>query len=243
MRAWKFDSGEPEAALLPCLVDSKRKALDIGGAEGSYTMPLIPLAKQTIVFEPIPAKAKRLREHFTNTRCVTVHEVALSDRDGQTILRMPSDRPWQSTVEASNPLVGRVGITEIAVKRATLDSFDIKNVGFIKADVEGHEVEVLAGAAATIERDRPNILVEVEERHRAGALQAVFNYFGERKYRGYFLLEGQLRNLSDFNREIHQNPAHLDADNRRLGLYINNFIFVPREHASKFERETGASVT
>lgn len=236
--AWQLDPGEPEAALLPRLVDSTRKALDIGGADGAYTVALIPLAERVIVFEPIPAKAKRLRETLANTRCVTVHEVALSDREGQTTLRVPSDRPWQSTVEASNPLVGRVGISEIAVRRATLDSFGITDVGFMKVDVEGHELEVLAGAANTIVRDRPNVLIEVEERHRSGALQSVFEFFSKRGYEGYFLLDGQLRSLARFDPKIHQVPDHLDVDNRRIGVYINNFVFVPGERAAKFTSTT-----
>jgi FkbM family methyltransferase len=236
IRTWNVDPGEPEAALLPRLVDRKRKALDVGGADGAYTVSLIPLAEQVLVFEPIPAKARRLRQTLANTRCVSVHEVALSDREGQTTLRVPSDRPWQSTVEASNPLVGRVGITEIAVKRATIDSFEITNVGFMKVDVEGHEREVLAGATKTIDRDRPNVLIEVEERHRPGALHSVFEFFSKRRYEGFFLLGGELVGLAGFDPTIHQVPEHLDVDNRRIGVYINNFVFVPRERAAKFAR-------
>ncbi|MEW1982502.1 FkbM family methyltransferase, partial [Citricoccus sp. NPDC079358] len=51
----------------------------------------------------------------------------------------------------------------------TVDSWchlhGVEEVSFIKADVEGFEPEVLEGAAATIDRSRPSMLLEVEDRH------------------------------------------------------------------------------
>ena len=43
-------------------------------------------------------------------------------------------------------------------------------VGFIKVDVEGHEEEVIDGGFRVIARDHPVLLIEIEERHRHGAL-------------------------------------------------------------------------
>src|SRR5262249_32531881 len=47
------------------------------------------------------------------------------------------------------------------VEIRTLDEFALKDVRFIKADVEGSEREVLDGARETIGRDRPVILLEL----------------------------------------------------------------------------------
>src|SRR5262249_58883080 len=47
------------------------------------------------------------------------------------------------------------------VEVRTLDSFALTDVRFIKVDVEGSEREVLDGAAATIARDRPALLLEL----------------------------------------------------------------------------------
>ncbi len=46
---------------------------------------------------------------------------------------------------------------------ATLDSFDLTNVDFIKIDTEGYEYFVLKGAEKTIKRDHPVIVVEQKE--------------------------------------------------------------------------------
>ena len=47
------------------------------------------------------------------------------------------------------------------MRLATLDSYGFKRVGFIKIDVEGSEMEVLAGARETIRTNRPAMLIEL----------------------------------------------------------------------------------
>jgi len=55
-----------------------------------------------------------------------------------------------------------------------LDDLKLENVGFVKIDVEGHEAEVLRGAANIITRDRPNFLIEVGGYERNCDPSAVF---------------------------------------------------------------------
>ena len=49
-----------------------------------------------------------------------------------------------------------------------LDNVYSGTAGFIKIDVEGHEQAVLDGAVETIDRCRPRLLVEVDERLSPG---------------------------------------------------------------------------
>ena len=42
----------------------------------------------------------------------------------------------------------------------TLDSFNLKNISFIKIDVEGYELNLLKGAEETIEKNKPVIFIE-----------------------------------------------------------------------------------
>lgn len=48
----------------------------------------------------------------------------------------------------------------MTVETRTLDSYELNNVRFIKMDVEGHEVAVLRGAAETIQRNHPLLIIE-----------------------------------------------------------------------------------
>ncbi len=94
---------------------------------------------------------------------------------------------------------------------------------------------MLEGARATLGRNRPIVLVEAEERHSAGAVAGVARFFEEFACHGYFLLEGRLRPIAEFDAATHQDSSHL-SDGRRCGVYVNNFLFVPH---TKLQRIPG----
>ena len=52
---------------------------------------------------------------------------------------------------------------EISVK--TLDSYNLKNVNYIKMDVQFHELEVLKGAARTLTDNDPVLCIECAQRN------------------------------------------------------------------------------
>jgi len=49
------------------------------------------------------------------------------------------------------------------VETVTLDSLALRNVTFIKIDVEGHELEVLRGATETLRANRPVMMIEIRD--------------------------------------------------------------------------------
>ena len=79
----------------------------------------------------------------------------------------------------------RVISTNVSVAR--LDALVRQDVAFVKVDVEGHELNVLNGAVALLDRCQPVFLVEAEDRHRAEATRSVFKFFQRKSYRGFFL--------------------------------------------------------
>jgi FkbM family methyltransferase len=63
----------------------------------------------------------------------------------------------------NNEFIGQpVSYTEntVNVRKLALDEFNLPRVDFIKLDIEGMEFEALEGAAKTIERNRPILLIE-----------------------------------------------------------------------------------
>ncbi|MCC7545411.1 MAG: FkbM family methyltransferase, partial [Aquabacterium sp.] len=95
-------------------------------------------------------------------------------------------------------------------------------------DVEGNEEAVLEGAAATLARERPNLIIEVEERHNAGSVLRVARFLGNLSYDGFYLLDGELKPISSFD-AAHDQDIHNVGLQGKVGRYINNFIYVPRE--------------
>jgi FkbM family methyltransferase len=237
-RLERWRTFEPEYYLLKYLVDPKRASVDIGANEGLYSGRLSQLSPRVHSFEPIPWFASKLRGKLEGN--VVVHEIALSNRSGTAQLRIPYhddiEMHGTSTLEADNPLPGstRVRLVDCAV--GTLDDVVKEPVGFIKVDVEGHEVPVLEGAKSILLRDRPVVFVETEHRHNADAPEATFAFLEALGYTGFFLKGGKLRNLCEFEAARDQDPRNVrndhageSADNKGMKKepYVNNFIFTP----------------
>jgi FkbM family methyltransferase len=98
-------------------------------------------------FEPI---RDNIRCVELNAPTATIIPCALTDRQGFIKFR----------VKAGN--FAHVGEGEHEVFGTTIDSFEYPDLGLIKLDVEGQEVQTLNGARKTIEKHRPVIVVEVK---------------------------------------------------------------------------------
>jgi hypothetical protein len=109
----------------------------------------------------------------------------------------------------------------------TLDSFNLTNVGFVKIDVEGHEVAVLEGGLNTLKREMPNLMIEIEERHAPGSLDRVSTLLGSIGYSGFYLDRKQLHPIVQFDPRRDQ-----VRQNGKVGKYINNFLYLPHDRAA-----------
>jgi FkbM family methyltransferase len=235
IRTWHISTEEAEQELLPWACDRRQLSVDVGAAHGAYLAHLLLYSAGVIAFEPRPEAAGRLRAQFGGTAHTRLEQVALSDVSGTAELRIPAQRPTRGTIAASNRLEGGCEVALHTVRCARLDEYRLAPVGFVKIDVEGHERAVLAGARDTLGRNRPIVLVEAEERHSAGSVAGVARFFAELDCKGYFLLEGRLRPIAEFDAATHQDSNHLSGGGR-TGVYINNFLFVPH---TKLQRIPG----
>jgi FkbM family methyltransferase len=179
-RLWR----EKELRHLSGHVPADRVAIDVGAAQGVYTWHLARLARECVAFEPQPDLATKLRVAIPGA---TVHNCALSDAEGVATLRIPRQGKTlyrgYATIDPKNPLEAASDFDAIEVEVRTLDSFDIRDVGFMKIDVEGHELAVLRGARKTLVRDKPVLLIEIEDRHHPRSLESTVAWLGELGYR------------------------------------------------------------
>jgi FkbM family methyltransferase len=142
--------------------------LDIGANFGYYSMLVSEVthgAAEVYAFEPLASVAELLEEHrrMNGFENIHIHRTAISDSEGEITLVYPSDE---------NNILSRMLAegedAEGKVERAQtirLDTFvrdhNINRVDFIKIDVEGAEPFVLNGAAETIQRFRPTMMIEI----------------------------------------------------------------------------------
>ena len=232
--AWQYRFFEPELGRLEEFVPAGRGAVDIGVWWGPWTWWLARRVTRVDSFEPNLDLVDRLEPVLPKN--VTIHPVALSDRAGQADFWVPSggtgtegrgslERPGQS----DDGWKHREAVT------GRLDDFDLRDVGFVKIDVEGHEFSVLQGATELLERERPNVLVEIELRpDRPAPMDDIIAFFDDRSYRGEFLYRGSWRPIAELDRPSteamsvrvagHGYAANLLLYSRR---YVHNFVFRP----------------
>jgi FkbM family methyltransferase len=211
------------------LCDPDRVSLDIGADVGEFAIAMLGSSRSVIAFEPRPTQASSLAAMFGAVgAAVRVEAVAVSDEPGVTTMRVLESAPGRSTIDSHNTLndadSGRVSTIDVPVVR--LDDLRLDQVGFVKIDVEGHELAVLRGAADTLKRNRPTLFIEAEERHHPGAIAAITEFLAELDYLGYFEVDGIRRPVEEFDLAEHQNPANVDSPATR-GIYVNNFVFLP----------------
>ena len=144
----------------------RRTVIDIGANVGNHTVfyAAFSRADRVVAFEPNPpVRAMLARNVALNGLGNVVLEHA---RHGLGRVR------GRGTVvaPAANLSAGRVVAAEGAdgFEVRPLDDFAFENVAFVKIDVEGMELDVLAGAAETLRRNRPVLAVEVDPKNNAG---------------------------------------------------------------------------
>lgn len=157
---------EREAFHLPRIGPCKGHAIDIGANYGLYSHGLQRHYDSVTAFEPNTTDADPLiAAAYPNVRIV--HE-ALSSHSGTAILHIPKQNGVILSGWASlEPEVATEAqsLIDIEVPISTLDSHQLQNIGFIKIDVEGHELEVLLGAEQTIRQFKPHLLIEIQDKH------------------------------------------------------------------------------
>lgn len=219
LREWR--RGEAEVRLLPMLVDRRRNAVDVGANKGTYSYFLGRLARHVYAFEPNPKMFRILARGAGGN--VTVSPLALSDCNGTAEFRVPRGRRGYSNQGGSLSAVKVAdNFAAVAVETRKLDDLALRDIGFIKIDVEGFEEPVLAGARATIARDRPTLLIEIEEAHTRKPIEQSLEAVLRFGYRGLFFdrAADALRSLDVFDPERHHRRPE-------GGGYVFNFVFLP----------------
>lgn len=127
--------------------------VDIGAHMGTYSMILSSKCKEVYAFEAQKSTFDCLSIGVcaNNRFNIKLNNIALGSNEGTATLHHVSEDGGGSTVRAEIPTISNQKVlNEETVIMRTLDSYNIKDIGFIKIDVEGYELEVIKGASMTI---------------------------------------------------------------------------------------------
>ena len=132
--------------------------LDIGANLGCHTVPLSLLCNKVYAFEAQEKLYKLLSEtiEYNELDNVKLFNNIVSDGSKEE-LEFVNSGCGRGGITTYRPRLGGIITTE---KCITIDSLGLKELDFIKIDVEGAEFEVLAGAAETIKKLHPVIILE-----------------------------------------------------------------------------------
>lgn len=140
-------------------------AIDVGAWIGDTTYPIAKKFKNVIAFEANPEVYECLdlnvNEHqLTNCQLVPL---GLSNRAGEQYFLNKTRRTnsgWISTVE----LPPEEKTSAKVIKTVTLDSYNYRDIDFIKIDVDSHEGFLLEGAREFFKNNSPVLQIEIKTR-------------------------------------------------------------------------------
>lgn len=217
----RWHTGEPELRMLAGLAARDRIAIDVGAGKGVHTHYLSWCCAHVHAFEPNPGIHRILGRALPPN--ASAYAVALGDSgtiSGELIVPMHGS-VFSNGGASLNPRKKAKRHSTLAVACRTLDSFGFRDVGLVRIDVEGCERAVLAGACATIARERPVLVAELKENRTGEPIEASLAAFAGFGMEGAFLRDGTLRPLAEFD------P---DADHRRRLRQpgcVTTFVFRP----------------
>jgi FkbM family methyltransferase len=172
-RAGQYLGGTNELPVQEVVADSLRPGAvfyDIGANVGFFTLlaaRMVGPAGRVYAFEPVPANASAISRNaelngFAN---VAVRQVAVSRASGRAELVLAS-HPGGASLRSSEvgpcDAVGSMEVETVSIDDLVAQGH-LEPPSVIKLDVEGAEVDALAGMHRTVEQYGPVIIYEVDD--------------------------------------------------------------------------------
>ncbi len=219
---WGYSGYERGTTRLFCeLLKSKSTIFDVGANIGYYaTLAASILEGRGVVhaFEPAPEPYQWLQRNATLNAfaCLQLNNLAMSDKDGEESLFLPSDFAWSNASLVEGFCEQRCSLH---VKTTRFDTYcvarEISTVDLIHIDVEGAELKVLKGMGALIDSWSPDIICEVLEPFEA----SIDEFFTNRAYRRFVITDEGLQEVDKIVADTRFRDYYLScAPNSRLLL-------------------------
>ena len=222
---------EPELVWIKEYLNSNAVIFDIGANVGTFLYQFENKLKHQNIyaFEPNKKLNIRLKRLFPS---MNISSVALSDENTTAQFKVPIIKgkmvASRGTLNTSYKEKDEENSYTETVEVVKLDDWakskNIQKIDFIKIDVEGNEMKTLFGGKETIQKFRPTLMVEMEQRHHE---QPIWNEISEVESWGFDAnyLNRKTFTLEKLTEEILTKNI---SDEKNKTDYINNIIFLPK---------------
>lgn len=220
-----------EPLLLEFLLSKDQTMFDVGCHIGEYILfgnKVVPM-QNIYAFEPNEGQFKLLKKTFNKAN---LFKLALSNENGTKQFKVPVTKGKHQTTRGTLKLdiqeKDEDDQVTFAVNVRTIDSFveehKITNLGLIKVDVEGAEMDVIDGALDTIRQYHPTLILELEKRHLGGSIKPAVERVCELGYKCYYFdADTNTLKLVPEDADAVQDEKYHKVSPVR---YVNNLIFI-----------------
>lgn len=160
---------------------NSRTMLDVGANIGNHSVYLSRTFERVVSFEPNPTALEYLHQHKEMNDCanLTICEVGLGKENASLpFLQDPGDNLGMSHfLQETDDPSGATSCLSIRIGDQMVEELDIRDVDYVKIDVEGFELDVLTGLRTTIERHRPVVTFEFHgQNHGLAAFDEIASF-------------------------------------------------------------------
>jgi FkbM family methyltransferase len=227
---------ERDMEIVKHFVASGDSVVDVGANFGFYTAFLSILAGERGVvysFEPIPLTFEILSHNVQALPLANVKafNYAISEKDGSGVMVIPSwsasggENFYQASIRTAKTEDDRFKQVQVGLKKLdSLFSGHEKRIGFIKIDVEGHELQVVEGARSVISRYKPALYIEISDNpdDRQSSAFTIFSHLEKDGYEPYWYDGQKVKRRVSGDRSV-------------------NYFFLTQDHCIQLER-SGAKI-
>lgn len=178
---------EPETlSVFTTLARSARCVLDIGAADGLYSIFAAAANRAARVLAVEPGEgaarvcAKNLALNAQVTKSVTLHTIALGERDEETTLYVAGETGGTSSLNPEFRRLVREQRVRVRAGDSLLDELALARVDLMKIDTESTEPAVLRGLSRCLHDQHPDLICEVLHHRTERELESILKPLGYR---------------------------------------------------------------
>lgn len=139
--------------------------IDVGGNYGIFTISFsnnVSIGNKVYSFEPIPETVNLLNKTINYNKCknVILNNYGLGNKNEKLFINYDTINPANSSI-----IDNITNSKKINIEIKKLDVLNLKNISFIKVDVQSYELEVILGARKTLIENNITLILELPFRN------------------------------------------------------------------------------